>query len=349
MGPNSQSNSSTVTNFKPFLVWLAVFYCAWLAIVWFGGYFSTVVSHWPAALAMAVGSYFAGATPMGGGTVGFPVLVLLMDESVALGRNFAFAIQSIGMVSASLFLFCSRSQLEMKWLKNGCLGALVGTPLGAAFVAPYIPDTWVKLLFAVLCASFGLLHLAKLRDFVGARGPTKISFAADREIGLLVGFLGGIIASITGVGIDMLFYMLMVVVYRADLRIAIPTSVVLMAFTSLIGIASNLALGHFWGGPYAVSPELFYHWLAAAPIVAIGAPVGSFVVERISRKPTLLLVSVLCTVQFIAICAYERITGLPLVISIAAVLLVQVLFHKVFLQPKGERSLLPATESQRTS
>ena len=41
------------------------------------------------AAAMAVGSYFAGSTPMGGGTVGFPVLVLLFDGPATLGRDFA--------------------------------------------------------------------------------------------------------------------------------------------------------------------------------------------------------------------------------------------------------------------
>jgi hypothetical protein len=34
MGPSSRPNSSVVTNFKPFLVWLAIFYCVWLAVVW---------------------------------------------------------------------------------------------------------------------------------------------------------------------------------------------------------------------------------------------------------------------------------------------------------------------------
>ena len=66
----------------------------WLAFRPAGG---DVRSHWPIAVAMAIGSYFAGSTPLGGGTVRFPILVLLLGLPVALGRDFGFATQSVGM------------------------------------------------------------------------------------------------------------------------------------------------------------------------------------------------------------------------------------------------------------
>ena len=69
---------------------------------------------WGIAVAMAAGSYVAGSTPMGGGTVGFPVLVLLFEHSGAIGRDFAFAIQSIGMVSASIYILTRPSAVTGK-------------------------------------------------------------------------------------------------------------------------------------------------------------------------------------------------------------------------------------------
>ena len=62
--------------YLPFLAWLLVFYAAWTVLVVFGEHWEAVRAHWPMAAAMALGSYVAGSTPMGGGTVGFPVLVL---------------------------------------------------------------------------------------------------------------------------------------------------------------------------------------------------------------------------------------------------------------------------------
>jgi hypothetical protein len=68
-------------------------------------------------------------------------------------------------------------------------------------------------------------------------------------------------------------------------------SVVLMAFTSVVGVATKLMFG-------GLEPGTFENWLAAAPVVALGAPLGALVVSRISRRPTLLIVSVLCVLQF---------------------------------------------------
>jgi uncharacterized protein len=315
---------------RPFLVWLGVFYVAWLTIVITGGHWDTVRSHWPIALAMSFGSYIAGSTPMGGGTVGFPVLVLLFDMPGSLGRNFGLAVQSIGMVSAAIYIFSARRPMHWSLLRSALLGALIGTPVGAAFVAPIIPDLWVKLLFGIVWASFGIMHLVKLRELVSAEGITHHWRRWDGPIGFVVGIVGGVVSSITGVGIDMLVYATLVLLYRADLKISIPTSVVLMAFTSVVGIGSNLALSRIRPDLYQVEPEVFANWLAAAPIVAFGAPLGAIVVELISRKPTLLIVSSLCIIQFIWTLVHERVTGIALLGSLLAVVAFNGIFHVLY-------------------
>lgn len=314
----------------PFLVWLVGFYLAWSLIVVVGGRWETVRSHWPIALAMSFGSYIAGSTPMGGGTVGFPVLVLLFDMPGSLGRNFGLAVQSIGMVSASIYIFAARRPLHWGLLRSGLLGASLGTPLGAAFVAPIVPDLWVKLLFGVVWASFGIMHLVKLRELVSAEGVTQHWQRWDGLIGFLVGISGGVVSSITGVGIDMMIYATLVLLYRADLRISIPTSVVLMAFTSVVGIGSNLTLSRIRPDLYQVDPEVFANWLAAAPVVAIGAPLGAVVVELISRKPTLLIVSALCIGQFVWTLVHERVTGPALGGALLAVVVFNAIFHVLY-------------------
>ncbi len=285
---------------RPFLIWLILWYSAWALLVGFGGYLETVLEHWPIAAAMAAGSYVAGSTPMGGGTVGFPVLVLLLDQPATLGRDFSFAVQSVGMTSASIFILCSRQPLEWPMLRAAMLGSLIGTPLGIFLLAPYASDLFVKLLFAAMWCSFGLLHLARIRELTSREGIAPMNLSLDHRIGFSVGLVGSItVASITGVGIDMLLYVVLVLLCHADLKIAIPTSVVLMAFTSLVGIAVKLAFG-------TVMPGTFENWLAAAPIVAIGAPVGALVVSRMGRRSTLIVVSVLCVAQFVWTLVHER-------------------------------------------
>jgi len=109
-----------------------------------------------------------------------------------------------------------------------------------------------------------------------------------------------------------------VLFYRADLKMAIPTSVLLMAFTSLVGISSNALLGQVNPALYAIDPAVFRNWLAAAPVVALGAPLGAVVVNYLPRKPTLLIVSTLCLGQFIWTLFKEGVTGWLLLLVLTA-------------------------------
>jgi hypothetical protein len=83
----------------------------------------------------------------------------------------------------------------------------------------------------------------------------------------------------------------MVLLMRADLKVAIPSSIIIMAFTSFIAISIKMALG-------TVHPDVFGNWLSAAPVVALGAPLGVLIVALIGRRITLFVVAVLCIGQF---------------------------------------------------
>lgn len=276
------------------LLWLVLFFSAWFYLMLGRGLWPVALEHWPMAFAMAIGSYAAGSTPMGGGTVGFPVLVLLFELPASLGRDFSFAIQSIGMVSASIFILARRQPIAWAMLKGAMLGCLLGLPLGIFLLAPLVPELWIKLLFAVVWASFGVLHLWRLQEIAGHSGMTEFDERWDFRLGLNIGVLAGaLVVSVTGVGIDMVLYTALVLISRADLKIAIPTSVLIMAFASVLGVLFKVTLGP------GLAPGVFENWLAAAPVVALGAPLGVYIVAKIGRKPTLLVVSTLCVGQFV--------------------------------------------------
>lgn len=221
-------------------VWLAGFYAVWAWIVFAHCRWGDAKAHWPMALAMALGSYVAGSTPMGGGTVGFPILVLLFGMPATLGRDFSFAVQSIGMVSAAIFILARRQVLAWSMLQGAMLGAVLGTPLGIFYLAPLIPGLWIEIIFAVVWASFGILHLYRINEISAHEGMTEFDERWDFRVGLLLGFLSGAtVVAVTGVGIDMVLYAALVLLCRADLKIAIPTSVVIMGFASAFGVLVN--------------------------------------------------------------------------------------------------------------
>ena len=85
--------------------------------------------------------------------------MLFFDQPATLGRDFSFAVQAIGMTSASIFIMARRQPLAWAMLKGAILGSLLGMPLGIVFIAPLVPELWIKVVFAVVWASFGVLHL----------------------------------------------------------------------------------------------------------------------------------------------------------------------------------------------
>ncbi len=326
----------------PFLLWLSAFYSAWLGFVALGGYWPVIVEHWGIAVAMVAGSYFAGSTPMGGGTIGFPVLVLLFGETGQIGRDFSFIIQSTGLTSASIFILARGKPIAGRVLAFACLGSLISTPLCCLYLAPRVDDLAVKLIFAVLWGGFGTIHLLRLREIMQNTRGVSAPPHTQALLGLLVGLLGGVVAGIIGVGIEMLTYLTLLFVLRTDVRIAVPTAVISMAFTSVVGFSTRLlsaqADPELWGIP----PEVYANWSAAAPIVVIGAPLGALVVAYMPRRPTLVIVSVLCLFQFGWTFISQRVTGLPLLASLLGFLACLAAFHALYLL--GARKTAPVRE-----
>jgi len=105
-----------------------------------------------------------------------------------------------------------------------------------------------------------------------------------------------------------------------------------MAWTSLVGIASLGLLARIDPGSYALNPELFGNWVAAAPVVALGAPLGAFVVHRIGREPTLFVVAILCALQFVWTLWHERgaLGAAGLAVAFAGLLAFSGAFHAMY-------------------
>jgi uncharacterized membrane protein YfcA len=307
--------------FVAFGLWLVGFYAAWLGFVASRGAWPEVRAHWPIALAMLFGSYVAGSTPMGGGSVAFPILVLLLGEPAALGRSFAFAIQALGMSSALLYLLAVGRPLAWGVLRWALLGSLVATPLGCVWLAPRVSELGVKLVYAVVWAAFGWITLRRLSELAGQTGMLALGRGSERAAGFLAGAIGGgCIASVAGVGADMLLYSVLVLRFRADARLAIPTAVALMAFTSIVGVATSACVSLLDPSVPLLHPGVGAHWLAAAPIVVVGAPLGALAVSVIPRTATLALVAVLCVAQLVWTCAQAQLAPVAVALVVAATL-----------------------------
>ncbi len=305
-------------------MWAFAILAGWAVLVLLLGAGPLVVGHWRTALAMLLGSYVAGSTPMGGGTVGFPVLVLLLGESAGLGRQFSLAIQAVGMTSASIFIFCSRRPIATRFMLWTMAASAVALPIASVFLVDRVPETVVKLAFACIWGSFGFLTLVKLGEMRHWHHVPRPGERGEAVAGVAVGILGGTATALTGVGIDMIAYSVLVLLYRCDLRVAIATSVLLMAFNSLVGVVTTASAGAF-------EDQLLGHWLAAVPVVLFGAPLGALAVGLLPRTPTMVFVALLCLVQLVWMTAHAGVGWGGLGLVVLAMLGANAAFHGLYI------------------
>ena len=277
---------------KYWYAYAVAFLTVWAAAMFGFGFSPEVVREWRMAVVMILGSLVAGSTPMGGGAVSFPFLVLWLGVAPDAARIFGLMVQAAGMTSAMIFIFCRRIPVQRSVLAWAVAGAAGGMLLGTVAIAPLVAPNFAKLTFACMWMSFAILTVARNREMCSIAGGRALTGGSAMRAGLMAGIVGGIITSIVGVGVEMALYTVLVLLCRSDIKIAVPTAVSGMALTSVIGTGAHLALGD-------IPRDITMKFLAAAPIVIFGAPIGSFIMTLVPRFHVLYFISILCTVQFL--------------------------------------------------
>ena len=316
---------------RRFLVWglPAAFTLGWILYVVLGGHLDRVGDNWRAALTMLFGSFVAGSTPQGGGAVAFPVFTKVLAVPAPVARTFSLTIQATGMVMAAASILLAGRKVDWKALGLGVAGGSAGLLVGlfalgdpsTTFWNSRIDSAYVKVSFTLIIFAVALIvRLSASQqtkfDEVPCWGMRSVSLM------LAFAFVGGIFSSLTGSGADVMLFVFIVLVAQVSPRVAIPTSIIAMAFVSVVGF---LIVGLWHGQLYiglegdqvvsvagkAFGPEsatrfdLFGIWLAAAPIVVWGAPFGAWLAAKVSERTiiwfvaTMALLEVLTTAIFL--------------------------------------------------
>lgn len=274
----------------PLFVWTV-----WFVQMMVRQHWPLFADYWFMSVTMAVGSFVAGATSEGGGAVAFPVMTLLYKIEPAIARDFALMIQSIGMTSAAVTILWQGIRVERRTLIFSSLGGAIGIIISLEWIAPLLSPTSAKLFFVTLWLSFGLALIWLNRDQQRLLHSTIVRFKRSDAIALLlVGIAGGIVSGITGSGLDILTFSLLVLGFRIDEKIATPTSVILMAGNALVGFGWRL----FSATP--ISPDTWNYWWVCIPVVVVGAPFGARFIATRSNLFVVQLLLTLIVLQFVA-------------------------------------------------
>lgn len=277
-----------------YLSFLMVVLCVWTYYMVFTNSFYIFAKHGYAVLTMIFGSFIAGSSPEGSAAIAYPVFTLLLKIPPAIARNFAFAIQSIGMTSASLLILNLKIKVEWNYIKYVTFGGIFGLIFGTYYIVPLISPPLAKLFFVSLWLSFGLvLWYENTKPKREVFDKIQSFQRSDMARLLFFGLIGGMISSIFGTGINIFSFCLMTIYYRIDEKVAVPSSVIIMTLETILGFFLHAGLINDF------QSEAFEMWLACIPFVAIFAPLGSFVINKVPRKAVATFLYIILIVQFI--------------------------------------------------
>lgn len=271
-------------------LWASAVLITWLYLILTGPGFALYDTHWLYALMMVFGSAVAGFTPEGGGAVAFPILSLYFNITAPAARDFSLAIQSIGMVSAAIWIL-TRKGHSLHTFRHipfyaavNMLGFVIMTAVAGAFAFKTIQMLFVSLALAFIVA-YLISRGRSTVDDVELKGSRFVSF-------MIFSFVGGCASAMFGTGSDMLIYIALTCYYGMKEKISTDISIVLMAVITVFGIAYR---GLFLD---AVHPDVYLMWLAAAPVVLFFAPFGNILLGWVKKETMLYTVLAMNAVNY---------------------------------------------------
>jgi uncharacterized membrane protein YfcA len=310
----------------------------WFTAVLAFGLGERVLDNWISAVTMVFGSFVAGATPQGGGAVAFPVFTKGLEVPSEVARSFSLCVQTIGMGCASAAILIRRRRIEFNAFKIALPVAMLGFLIGyfllsersEPFAPSILPGAYVKVGFTLLTAAMAYVTFLGYRVHALQVRPRVTRFSTRYAATLAAcGFIGGLASSQVGSGSDVLVYLALVVLAGLSPGVGVPTSVLVMTAVSIVGffvigvfdgqlfvelnaagdvisVGGDSVTTGANGTVFASGPaldarrfDLFGMWIAAVPVVAWGAPLGSLVASRLSDRKLVSFVVILAAAEVI--------------------------------------------------
>ena len=270
----------------------------WLYTMFMNDAWSEVFTpYWPMSVAMILGSFVAGSTPLGGGVVAYPIAQLVLYWPTPDSRDASILVQSVGMNAAGFLLITTKRDL-LDWTfilvftVVGGLGVLLGLAVASpATVSPYewrentLPPGLANIIFGAVVFAFAIAYYYSAE--VLQPSASSSSQGAKASIGTIrrwilwllmpiFAIIGGFLSANVGSGSDMALYIYGTFVHNA---LSPPTehlsettltasSVVVMGLISLLASLCRALNGGF-------TRKIILCWGADAFIVVLGAPIGS--------------------------------------------------------------------------
>ncbi|MEM0095423.1 MAG: sulfite exporter TauE/SafE family protein [Candidatus Bathyarchaeia archaeon] len=227
-------------------------------------------------------SIAAALTGVGGGIFIVPLLSLLYDfkPEVAIGTSLAT------IIITSIASTANYMKQKRVYFKAGLVLACATAPggyLGAAITAVPMVKMWLGVIFGVflILVAFQMVYRALRTKPVKASVTVDPAFERglleDRRRmlwGLFLSFFGGIASGLLGIGGGVVLVPVMCYALNFPIYFSIPTSMFIMIFTSIFGVANHLQQGNV--------NTLYAVYLGLGSVV--GAQVGAYISRKLSSR-----------------------------------------------------------------
>lgn len=225
---------------------------------------------WEVPVTLAFGSFVAGFSAEGSGAVAFPVFTKILHVPPEAARQFSLLTQSVGMSMASLVILLRKTPFYSFAILPAVLGGAIGQAITAG-MNWFVPGAHLKWLFTIHIAALGLALL--LKHFSGMDRRERVDEKTGCPFLFWSGLIGGFLTINIGCGADMVAFIILVLLLSSTEKKATPTTVIIMALNSIIGVAIVSLTGQ-WSA-WAVSA-----WQTAIPVVIFGAPLGAYLASK---------------------------------------------------------------------
>ncbi len=259
---------------------------------------------------MLFGSFVAGSTPLGGGAVAFPVFTKLFFIEAEQAKLFSLFIQSIGMSFAAILFYSLNIKIVWRWILLLLPGSCLGLWLGLIYFS--FDGGTIKLLFSLFALVTGVFLI---KTHATARQQNNELQKISSWLIFSIGLPAGIFTSLIGSGADTLLFFILVVIFKTNARSIIPTTVTYMAMCSIVGTIITL-----FRQDTIISEFVLNSWLVAAPVVAIGAPLGGYVMSRINSAQLLVLICSVIWVEAISTLLFVQLDLLEKLLLIGGII-----------------------------
>lgn len=314
LDPNAPWHTKLLVKYRRFVgIGIASGFChiVWWTLAIRYNWFAIFPDNYFMTLTMIVGGTVAGMTSEGGGAVAFPVLTLAVGEKPSIARDVALLVQSCGMSAATFTIFFMRVQLEWHSIVFCFLGGVFGVILGLEFVDPYVSAVVKKMIFVCVWFTFAFALFLLNRYYKRKTYKTIPDVKLWKIITLLVtGFIGGIFTAVVGGGVDICSFSVLTLLFRVTEKTATPTSVVMMAWTSLVGIGWRRLIQD------TVDLQAWHYIIVTAPVVMLMAPLGSLLGTHFHRQVLAALIYILDTISLVTAFAILPLSGAVIGLSV---------------------------------